>query len=342
MCALLGSVAAAVAALTPRRSYATVATIAVFIIPTIIAALLAELAEGTIARYAVLFSPGDTLDPASTRSSSTSSPTAPWSRTPTSTAGSTSRRRPVWNRGLGGPRGATGTIGHVTTAPSPVRRRHGDASQLGPVDERMLVSVERVSRWYGNVVAGQRRVVLGGSGRDGTARPERSGQDDAAALLAGLLAPSAGRYGSRGRRCSGPGRVPPRRARPRARVGLPVPRRAGVRPAQRPARGPARLRIERALTTVELTDAPTAHRHVFEGMRQRIKMASALVHTRRCSCSTSRSTGWTPASASTCSSCSAPWPRRGGDHYVVTHPRRGRAGRRLVLVYVLGPARGRR
>jgi ABC-2 type transport system permease protein len=62
MCALLGSVAAAVAALTPRRSYATVAIIAVFIVPTIIAALLAELAAGTIADYAVLFSPGDTLD----------------------------------------------------------------------------------------------------------------------------------------------------------------------------------------------------------------------------------------------------------------------------------------
>jgi ABC-2 type transport system permease protein len=62
LCALLGSIAAAVAALTPRRSYATVAIIAVFIVPSIVVALVAELAEGTIARYAVLLSPGDVLE----------------------------------------------------------------------------------------------------------------------------------------------------------------------------------------------------------------------------------------------------------------------------------------
>jgi ABC-2 type transport system permease protein len=62
ICALLGTIAAAVAALTPRRSYATVAIIAVFIIPSIIVALVSELANGTIAGYAVLLSPGDILD----------------------------------------------------------------------------------------------------------------------------------------------------------------------------------------------------------------------------------------------------------------------------------------
>ena len=58
----LGTIAAAVAALTPRRSYATVAIIAVFIIPSIVVALVSELADGTIARYAVLLSPGDILE----------------------------------------------------------------------------------------------------------------------------------------------------------------------------------------------------------------------------------------------------------------------------------------
>ena len=62
MCALLGTIAAAVAAMTPRRSYATVAIIAVFIIPSIVVALVSELADGTIAGYAVLLSPGDILD----------------------------------------------------------------------------------------------------------------------------------------------------------------------------------------------------------------------------------------------------------------------------------------
>jgi ABC-2 type transport system permease protein len=62
MCALLGSVASAVAALTPRRSYATVAIIAVFIVPAIIVALVSELADGALARATVLLSPGDILD----------------------------------------------------------------------------------------------------------------------------------------------------------------------------------------------------------------------------------------------------------------------------------------
>jgi ABC-2 type transport system permease protein len=62
MCLLLGSIAAAVAALTPRRSYATVAIIAVFIIPSIVVALILELADAGLARYAVLLSPGDILD----------------------------------------------------------------------------------------------------------------------------------------------------------------------------------------------------------------------------------------------------------------------------------------
>ncbi len=59
---LLGSVAAAVAALTPRRSYATVAIIAAFIVPTIVAQFLGELAPGVFSQLVVLFSPGDVLE----------------------------------------------------------------------------------------------------------------------------------------------------------------------------------------------------------------------------------------------------------------------------------------
>jgi ABC-2 type transport system permease protein len=60
--ALLGGVAGVIAAWTPRRAYATAAIIAVFIIPPIIVALLAELAVGDLARVLVLVSPGDILD----------------------------------------------------------------------------------------------------------------------------------------------------------------------------------------------------------------------------------------------------------------------------------------
>ena len=60
--ALLGGVATVIAAWTPRRAYATAAIIAVFIIPPIVVALMAELAVGDAARVLVLASPGDILD----------------------------------------------------------------------------------------------------------------------------------------------------------------------------------------------------------------------------------------------------------------------------------------
>jgi ABC-2 type transport system permease protein len=60
--ALLGGVSTVVAAWTPRRAYATAGIIAVFIIPPIVVALLAELAVGDAARVLVLASPSDILD----------------------------------------------------------------------------------------------------------------------------------------------------------------------------------------------------------------------------------------------------------------------------------------
>jgi ABC-2 type transport system permease protein len=60
--ALLTAVSAVIAAWTPRRAYATAAIIALFIIPPIIVAILAELAVGDLARVLVLFSPSDILD----------------------------------------------------------------------------------------------------------------------------------------------------------------------------------------------------------------------------------------------------------------------------------------
>ncbi len=62
MVAVVGSVSAATAALTPRRSYATVAIIGIFLIPNIAAALLVELDSGLLGQVAVLLSPADVLD----------------------------------------------------------------------------------------------------------------------------------------------------------------------------------------------------------------------------------------------------------------------------------------
>jgi ABC-2 type transport system permease protein len=59
---LVGTVSSATAALTPRRSYATVAIIGIFLIPNIGAALLVELDTGVLGQLAVLLSPADVLD----------------------------------------------------------------------------------------------------------------------------------------------------------------------------------------------------------------------------------------------------------------------------------------
>lgn len=60
--AILAGVAAAISAWTPRRAYATAAIIAAFIIPSVVAILVAELAVGDLARIIVLLSPGDIVD----------------------------------------------------------------------------------------------------------------------------------------------------------------------------------------------------------------------------------------------------------------------------------------
>lgn len=60
--ALLASIGGVVAAWTPRRAYATAAIIAVFIIPPLVVALLAELAVGDLASILALLSPADVID----------------------------------------------------------------------------------------------------------------------------------------------------------------------------------------------------------------------------------------------------------------------------------------
>jgi ABC-2 type transport system permease protein len=60
--AVVGSVSAAAAALTPRRSYATVAIIGIFLIPNIAGSLLVELETGWLGQATILLSPADVLD----------------------------------------------------------------------------------------------------------------------------------------------------------------------------------------------------------------------------------------------------------------------------------------
>lgn len=59
---LLGSLAAAIASMTSRRAYATIAIIAVYLIPGVFAALLVELETGLLGQLAVLLNPLGVLD----------------------------------------------------------------------------------------------------------------------------------------------------------------------------------------------------------------------------------------------------------------------------------------
>lgn len=59
---VVGSLSSAVASLTPRRSYATVAIIAIFLIPNFAAAMLVGLQTGAFGQIAAVLSPADVLD----------------------------------------------------------------------------------------------------------------------------------------------------------------------------------------------------------------------------------------------------------------------------------------
>jgi ABC-2 type transport system permease protein len=59
---LLGAIAMAISAFTPRRAYATVGIIAVFLIPSIVVALVSGTLSGSVEDWIVVLSPVDVLD----------------------------------------------------------------------------------------------------------------------------------------------------------------------------------------------------------------------------------------------------------------------------------------
>jgi len=144
------------------------------------------------------------------------------------------------------------------------------------------LEVEHVSRWYGNVVAVNDISFALGPGVTGLLGPNGAGKSTLLNLLAGLLAPSAGTARIAGRPAFGDPSV-------YREVGL-VPERESV-PGYLTGQGFVRLNADlqgmpdaaaatdRALATVDLTDV--AHRPMrtySKGMRQRAKLAAALVH----------------------------------------------------------------
>lgn len=144
------------------------------------------------------------------------------------------------------------------------------------------ILLDHVSRWYGNVVAVNDISFALGPGITGLLGPNGAGKTTLLHLLAGLLAPSAGSVRIAGRPAFGdPGVY--------REVGL-VPEREAV-PGYLTGREFARLNAElqgvadpggaadRAIATVDLQDAADRPIRTYsKGMRQRAKLAGALVH----------------------------------------------------------------
>ena len=151
-----------------------------------------------------------------------------------------------------------------------------------PATATSTLDIAGVSRWYGNVVAVNDVTFALGPGITGLLGPNGAGKSTLLHMLAGLLAPSAGTVRIDGRPAFGRpeiyrdvGLVPEREAVP------------GFLTGQEFARFSAEMQgvadpgaaADRAMSTVELADA--AHRQMrtySKGMRQRAKLASALVH----------------------------------------------------------------
>src|SRR5687768_2765798 len=160
----------------------------------------------------------------------------------------------------------------------------GPTPALPPAPARPApaIEVDHVSRWYGNVVAVNDISFALGPGVTGLLGPNGAGKSTLLHLLSGLLAPSAGAARIDGRPAFGDpsvyremGLVPEREAVPGYLTG-----RGFVRlNADLQGMPDAEAATERAIATVDLTDAADRQIRTYsKGMRQRIKLAAALVH----------------------------------------------------------------
>ena len=144
------------------------------------------------------------------------------------------------------------------------------------------ITVDHVSRWYGNVVAVNDISFEVGPGVTGLLGPNGAGKTTLLHMIAGLLAPSAGNVQVQGEDAwKNPGMY--------RRVGL-VPERESVYPflsGREFAVANARMQglpdpegaAAQAIALVELEDAADRRIGTYsKGMRQRIKVAAALVH----------------------------------------------------------------
>jgi ABC-2 type transport system ATP-binding protein len=144
------------------------------------------------------------------------------------------------------------------------------------------IELDHVSRWYGNVVAVNDISFALGPGVTGLLGPNGAGKSTLLNLLAGLLAPSAGTARIDGRPAFGDpsvyrdvGIVPERESVPAYLTGYEFVRLN----ADLQGMPDAAAATDRAIATVDLAaDAHRPLRTYSKGMRQRAKLAAALVH----------------------------------------------------------------
>ncbi len=144
------------------------------------------------------------------------------------------------------------------------------------------ITFDKVSRWYGNVVAVNNVSMEIGPGVTGLLGPNGAGKSTIIALMAGFLAPSAGTAHLDGAPAW-------RNTEIFRQIGL-VPEREvafGYLTGRQFVQANAELHgladpgaaCERALDVVEMSDAAARRIGTYsKGMRQRVKLASALVH----------------------------------------------------------------
>ncbi len=170
----------------------------------------------------------------------------------------------------------------ATTGPGSPPPAGAGAPSPTVVDPGQPIVLDRVSRWYGNVVAVNDISFSLGAGVTGLLGPNGAGKSTLLHMLAGLLRPSSGRVLIGGRPAWGEPSI-------YREIGL-VPEREAVHAfltGRQFVDLAARLQglpdpvaaTDRAIATVDL--AAAADRAVgtySKGMRQRVKIAAALVH----------------------------------------------------------------
>ena len=174
------------------------------------------------------------------------------------------------------------------------------------------IEIDHTSRWFGNVVAVNDVSMTVGPGVTGLLGPNGAGKSTLINMMAGFLAPSTGKV-------TLDGALIWRNEAVYRQIGI-VPEREGMYDfltgrefvvANAELHGLGAKAAQKALATVEMEYAQDRKISTYsKGMRQRVKMAGALVHDPSLLLLDSPSTAWTRVSACSSWTCCDAWVTR--------------------------------